>query len=190
MKKLLLLSCAAVFLTACGGTDTPDLSTNVFENPETAQTAVLKTNMGDIEMQLFHDKAPTMAKNFVILSEKDKYDNTIFHRVIKGFMIQGGDFQNYNGTGGKSYTGGYLEDEIDSSLSHKRGMVSMANRGPNTNGSQFFIVHKDSQFLDGDYSIFGQVISGMDVVDAIANQKTNTNDRPLKDVVIKDVVLK
>lgn len=191
MKKLFIIPVFifSFFLFGCGESTNSDLSTSTFNDPSMKKTALLQTNKGDIKIELFHDKAPTIAKNFVVLSEQDKYDNTIFHRVIENFMIQGGDFENFNGTGGKSYTGSFLPDEIAPDLSHTRGMVSMANRGPNTNGSQFFIVHKDSTFLDGNYSIFGRVLEGMEVVDAIAEMKTNANDRPLEDVVLKKVIL-
>jgi len=99
-------------------------------------------------------------------------------------MIQGGDFENFDGTGGQSFWGGNFEDEFVEGLSHVRGSVSMANRGPDTNGSQFFIVHKDSQFLDGRHSVFGHVVEGMEVVDKMAQQKTNLMDAPLGDIKI------
>lgn len=150
-------------------------------------TVVLKTNVGDITIQLLGDKAPEMTKNFLTLSKEGKYDDTIFHRVIEGFMIQGGDYENFNGTGGKAYNGGTLADEIASELSHVRGMVSMANRGPDTNGSQFFIVHQDATYLDGNYSIFGQVTDGMKIVDRIAETDTDINDRPIDEITINSV---
>ena len=110
-------------------------------------------------------------------------------RVIDGFMIQGGDYEFANGTGGASYWGDELEDEFSPNLSHVRGAVSMANRGPNTNGSQFFIVQKDAPFLDGRHSIFGQVTKGMDVVDKIATTKADMSDRPLEEIIIERVTL-
>ncbi len=202
MKFFLLTFVSLFVLSGCSNQDNSDLSANIFET-ETQSTentiedsekefkrhqyATLRTSQGDIVIELFHNKAPEIAYNFDVLAQRDLYDNTIFHRVIEGFMIQGGDFQNFNGTGGHSHTGGYLEDEIDPTLSHTRGMVSMANRGPNTNGSQFFIVHEDSLFLDGGYSIFGQVVHGMDVVDAIAQTPTDAQDKPMTSVVIEDI---
>ncbi len=152
--------------------------------------AVIKTNKGDIEIQLFNDKAPNMTENFQKLAEAGKYNTTIFHRVINGFMIQGGDYEYSNGTGGQAWNGQYLPDEIVPGLSHVRGMVSMANKGPNTNGSQFFIVQRDALFLDGHYSIFGQVVSGMDIVDQIAQVPTDKMDKPLEPITIQEVTLK
>lgn len=152
-------------------------------------TALIETSLGNITVQFFPEEAPEMVKNFTTLAKDEKYNDTIFHRVIKGFMIQGGDYTNFNGTGGASYTGKDLNDEISPNLSHVRGMLSMANRGPNTNGSQFFIVHKDAPHLDGGYSIFGQVTEGMDVVDAIAGVQTDLSDKPTEDVVLKSVTI-
>ncbi len=145
---------------------------------------VFETNLGDITIKLLPEEAPKIAKNFVQLADSNKYDGTIFHRVIDGFMIQGGDYENRNGTGGKSFNGEELLDEFSPNLSHVRGTVSMANHGPNTNGSQFFIVQKDASFLDGRHSIFGQVIAGMDVVDQIAQVNTDAKDMPLENVTI------
>jgi peptidyl-prolyl cis-trans isomerase A (cyclophilin A) len=163
--------------------------------------ATLKTSMGDVVVQLFDDKAPKTVGNFVELAsgakewtdpktrEKTKrplYNGTVFHRVIPGFMIQGGDPLG-NGTGGPGYR---FEDEFHPELKHsKPGMVSMANAGPNTNGSQFFIIHKATPWLDGKHSVFGEVVKGQNVVDAIANGARDFRDRPLKDVVIQEVVI-
>jgi peptidyl-prolyl cis-trans isomerase A (cyclophilin A) len=163
--------------------------------------ATLKTNMGDIVIQLFEDKAPKTVANFIDLAtgakewtdpktkEKVKrplYNGTIFHRVIPGFMIQGGDPLG-NGTGGPGYR---FEDEFNPDLKHsKSGILSMANAGPNTNGSQFFITHKATPWLDGKHSVFGEVVKGQEVVDAIANVPRDFRDRPLKDVVIKEIVI-
>jgi cyclophilin family peptidyl-prolyl cis-trans isomerase len=104
-------------------------------------------------------------------------------------MIQGGDYENRNGTGGKAFVGGEIKDEFVSGLSNVRGAISMANRGPNTNGSQFFIVHKDAKFLDGKHSVFGRITSGMEVLDAIANTPKNMQDKPLEDVIIASVTV-
>jgi cyclophilin family peptidyl-prolyl cis-trans isomerase len=151
--------------------------------------ATLKTNYGDIKIKLNYEAAPTIAENFATLAQAGKYDNTIFHRVIEGFMIQGGDYENHNGTGGQSSTGEYLKDEFSPDLSHTRGAVSMANKGPNTNGSQFFIVHEDATFLDGRHSIFGTVVEGMDTVDKIATAETDLKDAPLERVIIESVIM-
>jgi peptidyl-prolyl cis-trans isomerase A (cyclophilin A) len=157
--------------------------------------------MGDIVIQLFEDKAPKTVANFVDLAtgakewtdpktkEKVKrplYNGTIFHRVIPGFMIQGGDPLG-NGTGGPGYR---FEDEFNPDLKHSKPYIlSMANAGPNTNGSQFFITHKATPWLDGKHSVFGEVVKGQEVVDAIANVPRDFRDRPLKDVVIKEIVI-
>ncbi len=150
-------------------------------------SVTLHTNMGDIEIKLFYDEAPEIAKNFYKLAEAGRYNSTIFHRVIKGFVIQGGDYENANGTGGEAFEGGLIEDEISDVLSHVRGAVSMANKGPDTNGSQFFIVHEDAPFLDGKHSIFGQVISNMAVIDSISRVATDANDKPVDPVLIRSV---
>ncbi len=163
--------------------------------------ATLKTSMGDIVIRLFDDKAPKTVANFVDLAtgakewidpktrEKVKrplYNGTIFHRVIPGFMIQGGDPLG-NGTGGPGYR---FEDEFNPDLKHSRpGILSMANAGPNTNGSQFFITQKATPWLDGKHSVFGEVIKGQNVVDAIANVPRDLRDRPIKDVTLQEVVI-
>ncbi len=164
------------------------------ENPakkseQTPKNVVLHTDKGDIVIKLLPDSAPKTVESFWKLARDGKYDNVPFHRVIKDFMIQTGDYENHNGTGGKSWFGTPMKNEIDPKLTHKRGMVSMANAGPDTNGSQFFIVHKDSPFLDGSYSIFGEVIKGMDVVDKIAETKTLPGDKPIQEIDIKSTDL-
>lgn len=168
------------------------LATNVFEDTTMTQTttATINTNYGEITIALYDDKAPGIVENFVSLATDGRYDNTPFHRVIEGFMIQGGDYEFGNGTGGDSYKGGSIPDEIHPDLTHTRGSVSMANRGPDTNGSQFFIVHQDSTFLDGRHSIFGQVVDGMDVVDKIAEVRTDVSDRPVRPVTIETIRIK
>ena len=146
-------------------------------------SAVIETSLGSIEIELFTDIAPITVNNFVNLSKDGYYDNVIFHRVIKGFMIQGGD---PSGTGhgemGK-YPGYEFQDELNNPMQYEKGIVAMANRGPNTNGSQFFIMHVDYP-LPYDYTIFGKVSNGIDVVDAIANVQTEDMDKPVDDVVI------
>ena len=144
-------------------------------------TATMTTNLGPIEIELFDEDAPKTVSNFKELSGKGFYDGVIFHRVIKDFMIQGGCPQG-TGTGGPGYT---FEDEINQ---HKvvRGALAMANAGPNTNGSQFFLVTTgEAPWLDGKHTVFGQVTSGMEVVDAIEGKPTDARDRPTDDVLIE-----
>jgi peptidyl-prolyl cis-trans isomerase B (cyclophilin B) len=148
-------------------------------------TAVLKTNHGDIAVELFDDDAPKTVENFRKLAGDGFYDGVIFHRVIKDFMIQGGD-PTGTGTGGPGYT---FEDEIND---HKivRGALAMANAGPNTNGSQFFIVTTDAApWLDGKHTVFGNVTDGMDAVDSIEGSETDARDKPAQDAVIERVEL-
>ena len=148
-------------------------------------SATLHTNHGAIEVELFDDDAPKTVDNFVKLARDGFYNGVIFHRVIPDFMIQGGD-PTGTGTGGPGYQ---FEDEFNS---HKvqRGALAMANAGPNTNGSQFFIVTADAcPWLDGKHTVFGRVTSGMDVVDAIEQVETGPGDRPREDVVIQRVDL-
>ncbi|MBX5468763.1 MAG: peptidylprolyl isomerase [Thermoleophilaceae bacterium] len=147
--------------------------------------ATIHTNHGPIELELFDDDAPKTVANFRKLATEGFYDGVIFHRVIRDFMIQGGD-PTGTGTGGPGYT---FEDEINH---HKvvRGALAMANAGPNTNGSQFFIVTtQEAPWLDGRHTVFGRVTSGMDAVDAIERQPTDHRDKPLEDAVIERVEL-
>ena len=152
--------------------------------------ANVNTNMGDIVIELYPDKAPKTVENFVGLATKGYYDGIIFHRVIDQFMIQGGD-PSGTGTGGQSYFGGSFEDEFHDELRHTEpGILSMANAGPNTNGSQFFITLVPTPWLDGKHSIFGKVVSGMDVVENIGKVATSKPfDKPLKDVVMSKVTI-
>ncbi len=163
--------------------------------------ATLKTSMGDIVSQLFDDKAPKTVANFVGLAsgtkewtdtktgekvKKPLYNGTIFHRVIPGFMIQGGDPLG-NGTGGPGYR---FEDEFHADLRHtKGGILSMANAGPNTNGSQFFITLAPTLHLDNRHSVFGEVVKGQKIIVAIGNTARDARDRPIKEVVMKEVVI-
>lgn len=149
----------------------------------------IETNKGTIVIETYDADAPKTVNNFITLANKGFYNGLIFHRVIKDFMIQGGD-PTGTGMGGPGYK---FEDELNpATASYKagyvRGVVAMANSGPNTNGSQFFIMHKDTP-LPKNYSIFGKVISGIEVVDAIASTATDPNDKPVQDVVMKKVVV-
>ena len=151
------------------------------------EIAVIHTNYGDISMKFFPEAAPKAVASFKALAEAGRYDDTIFHRVINNFMIQGGDYTNFNGTGGESAFGEEFELEISDYLHNTEGAVAMANRGPGTNGSQFYINQVDNNYLDGNYTVFGQVYDGMDVVETIAHVDTNASDRPLNDVIIESV---
>ena len=146
---------------------------------------LLSTNLGDITLELFPEAAPKAVENFVGLTEKGYYDGIIFHRVIRDFMIQWGD-PTGTGMGGKSMWMRAFEDEfLDRELTHKKWVISMANAGRNTNGSQFFIVTaEDASFLDRKHTIFGHVITGMDIVDKIEASDTDRNDRPTEEVKI------
>ena len=181
--------------------------------------AIIKTNMGEIKIKLFPQFAPKTVENFTTHAKNGYYDGLIFHRVIKDFMIQGGD-PTGTGCGGESIWGRSFEDEFTSELHNLRGALSMANAGPNTNGSQFFIVQANScpedfimqmkqidekvfpnecveayeeiggtPWLDLRHTVFGQVYDGMDVVDAIANVATKAQDKPVSDVIIETIII-
>ena len=183
--------------------------------------AIMHTNMGDISIRMFPDHAPKAVENFTTHAKNGYYDGIVFHRVIKDFMIQGGD-PTATGCGGESIWGHSFKDEFTPELHNLRGALSMANAGPGTNGSQFFIVQADSvhpslleqmkdprlaeafppevaenyakvggtPHLDYRHTVFGQVYAGMEVVDAIANVKTNGADKPLEDVTILGIDVK
>ena len=146
-------------------------------------------NGGTIKLELYHNVAPITVENFVKLANDKFYDGLIFHRVIAGFMIQGGD-PNGIGTGGPGYSikGEFAVNGVANDISHKRGVISMArSMSYDSAGSQFFICHADSTFLDGQYAAFGKTVEGIDVVDRIASVRTNFNDKPLEDQVIKTI---
>ena len=148
-------------------------------------------NYGLVTVALNEKEAPITVDNFVKLVQKGFYNGLTFHRVIKGFMIQGGDPKG-NGTGGPGYCikGEFRANGVSNTLSHKRGVISMARAADfDSAGSQFFIMHKDGEFLDGNYAAFGTVISGMEVVDAIAKVRTTPSDRPYVPVVIEKITL-
>ncbi len=148
-------------------------------------------NGGKIKLELYPDKAPITVENFTKLVKDGFYDGLIFHRVIKDFMIQGGDPQGTGMGGAKDkIKGEFLMNGVPNDLRHERGVISMARaQNPNSASSQFFIVHKDSFFLDGQYAAFGRVVEGMDTVDEIANAKTDFSDRPLNDCRMKRVYI-
>jgi cyclophilin family peptidyl-prolyl cis-trans isomerase len=160
--------------------------------------AVIETDKGSIELELFAADAARAVENFRLLAEHGYYDGVTFHRIVKGFMIQGGDPQG-DGTGGESAWGGMFEDDIDPQSpryreGYRRGIVAMANAGPNTNGSQFFIMHQDYD-LPPSYVIFARVVGGMDVVDALADTPTTLGadggmSRPLTPPTIRTITIR
>jgi cyclophilin family peptidyl-prolyl cis-trans isomerase len=201
--SLILISlCAASLLAAPPATKkTPTKKEKKVATPlDYANTlATLQTDMGDITVKFFYDKAPHHVQNFVDLAGKGFYDGTLFHRVIPGFMIQGGDPNTKKaedpmhpyGTGSNVVDGKEVRLKAEfNDISHKRGIVSMArSQDPNSASSQFFIVVKDSTFLDNQYSAFGEVVSGMEVADKIAAAPRGANDRPNQPIHIKKVLL-
>src|SRR5580698_10327929 len=169
------------FLILCFFMATSFSLTQAQESNVKPTIVVLQTNQGNIELILYPDKAPKAVENFVGLVKKGYYNGLIFHRVIKGFMIQGGD-PTGTGSGGQSLWGGDFADEINPDLTFdKQGMLAMANRGPDTNGSQFFITTAPTTWLNGHHTIFGTVSTGYDVVTKIENTPTGTGDRPVQD---------
>ena len=171
-------------------TPSPDLTSSpqvTNTNSQTLHMITIDTNYGKIVFETYDADAPNTVKNFITLADKGFYNGLTFHRVIKGFMIQGGD-PSGNGTGGPGYK---FADELDPNTpsykaGYKKGVVAMANSGPNTNGSQFFIMTEDYP-LPNKYTIFGKVVSGQEVVDEIANLPTGANDRPVSPVIMKIV---
>jgi peptidyl-prolyl cis-trans isomerase A (cyclophilin A) len=148
--------------------------------------AQFKTSKGDFKLELFEDKAPITTGNFIKLAEDGYYNSLIFHRIIDGFMIQGGCPQG-SGRGGPGYT---IQDEFHQDLKHSGpGILSMANAGPNTGGSQFFITLAATPHLDGRHAVFGQVVEGIEVVSAIGSVPTGAQDRPREDVVIETLTI-
>ncbi len=196
MKYLLTIICLVFIFSSCAKGDSQALEKRKKENIDLLKEykyAIIKTNLGCIKIKFYTKDAPITVRNFLTLAKQGFYNGTKFHRVIKNFMIQGGDPLSKDnskkrlwGTGGPGYK---FRDEINS---HKlvRGSVAMANSGPNTNGSQFFIVTaKATPWLDGKYTNFGEVVEGMDVVDTIQNVKTEGPDRPVNDIVIDEIEL-
>lgn len=196
MKKR-LYQCIALLLplllVGCGKKAAPEEDTMNAQNPI---ATITMEDGGVIKLELYPEIAPNTVKNFIHLANSGFYDGVIFHRVIEGFMIQGGD-PDGRGTGGPGYRikGEFSNNNHKNALSHERGVISMARQGNpyfpasayNTAGSQFFIMHADSDFLDGDYAAFGKVIEGMDVVDRIATTETDGSDRPLETQTMQSV---
>ena len=197
MKKWIVLLLAALMLLslACakGKTNTDTNTTETQEDTTVDKTHPIATitmkDGGAIVMELYPEVAPESVKNFISLANSGFYDGLIFHRVIPGFMIQGGD-PNGKGTGGPGYSikGEFKANGVENNISHERGVLSMARSSAyDSAGSQFFIVQTDSTYLDGNYAAFGRVTSGMDVVDAIARTTTDSKDKPYKDQVMETV---
>lgn len=195
MKKwsIVLVFAFVAILAACGTSETTkeqvsnaDYAEKVKENPI---VTITMANDEKVVLELYPKVAPNTVANFVSLAKEGKYDGLIFHRVIPGFMIQGGD-PSGNGTGGPGYTidGEFSNNDFTNDLKHERGVISMARSGdPNSAGSQFFIMVKASANLDGDYAAFGKVTKGMDVVDTIVNAPRDKADKPNSDQVMKKV---
>lgn len=228
MKKLLMPILLATALLAACGTEDAQQQTTEEENSSTAETAMdfpqltdevaenealveMNTSMGTIQIKLFPELAPKTVENFLTHAKDGYYDGVIFHRVIKDFMIQGGDPEG-TGRGGESIYGEGFEDEISDRLYNFRGALSMANAGPGTNGSQFFIVqlpelpeegmppadypeivkeeyaaNGGTPWLDGKHTVFGQVIDGMDIIDAMAEVEVGAENRPIEDITIESI---
>jgi cyclophilin family peptidyl-prolyl cis-trans isomerase len=193
MKQIMIMLMITLGVWTCNGQDAGKVDTTKNQTKTESKemtVAVIKTNMGTIEIELFADQTPKTVENFVGLAKKDYYNGVIFHRVIPNFMIQGGD-PTGTGRGGASLWGKPFADEIVPSLVFDEpGILAMANSGPNTNGSQFFITVAATTWLNGNHTIFGKVIEGMDVVYAISKVATSKpGDKPLKDVVMESVTI-
>lgn len=200
IASILILSLVMILFVGCGSDD-GNLKGESISLNNNLNKKDMASNFGTIKIQLYKEKAPITVENFIQLAEEGKYDDVPMHRIIDDFMIQGGDFTNKNGTGGHAarYHEGLgilgneetwlIPDEFHDDLKHEYGSVSMANAGPNTGGSQFFIVNKKegTPWLDGKHSVFGKVIEGMDVVEEISKVETDSYDIPIEPVIIKKV---
>lgn len=192
MRSFTLIILSALMLSGCAG---------VSHKPETAQKTegripvektlvTIETTQGQIEVSLMPQVAPKACENFIGLAEKGYYNGTIFHRIIKGFMIQGGD-PTGTGRGGSSIWGAPFEDEVEYSVTFDRPwLLAMANAGPYTNGSQFFITTKPTPWLNGKHTIFGEVVKGQDVLKKLENVSVDVNDKPIEEQKIISVQVK
>jgi len=182
MKNIIRNGLFFVFLISCF------VLIGCSNNDDTVEgkVAIIETSMGTMKIQLEMEKAPLTSQNFIDLANEGYYDGLIFHRVIDNFMIQGGD-PNGDGTGGPGYT---IDDEFHEDLTHdKAGILSMANSGPDTGGSQFFITLLPTSWLDGKHAVFGQIIEGEDVLIAIGSVDVDARAKPLEDVVIESITI-
>ena len=187
---LIILILGVYFLFIQNGKEKQEENKEEISSSEN-MTAIIKTNFGEIKLELFNSDAPKTVENFIKLSESNFYDGTKFHRVIKGFMIQAGDpltkddsLKDSWGTGGPGYS---FADEIHSNNKNIAGTISMANAGPDTNGSQFFINTEDNNFLNTKHTVFGKVIEGMEIVREIENVATEGPDQPVDNVIIEKI---
>lgn len=199
----LIILIGTFLLSGCGSTRDNKIKTkeptSKIENSNTNQTkeneklplaTITVEGYGTMEVELYPEIAPNTVNNFISLSNKGFYNNLKFHRIIKGFMIQGGDPKG-DGTGGPGYSieGEFTSNGFANSLKHTKGVISMARtKDPNSAGSQFFIMSGDASTLDGEYAAFGKVVSGLDVLDKIQSVETNSNDAPKKDVIITSII--
>ena len=175
IKKILIALLVIVMISGC-----------VQESEQLKGIATIQTNMGTMKFQLELERAPLTSQNFIDLANEGFYDGLIFHRVIDDFMIQGGD-PDGDGTGGPGYT---IKDEFHPELTHSSlGIMSMANSGPNSGGSQFFITLVPTPWLNGKHAVFGRIIEGQDVLQSIGSVQTNDRDKPLEDVVMESVTI-
>lgn len=197
MKRFLIITLIlTLILTGCSAqTEKDEAAIEGAADAETVDkmTATITVkDMGEIELELYPSKAPQTVANFTTLAREGFYDGLIFHRVISGFMIQGGD-PDGTGTGGPGYAikGEFSENGFENDIKHERGVISMARKKApmDSAGSQFFIMHADASHLDGLYAAFGRVTSGMDIVDEIAAAETDAGDKPLTDIVIETVTV-
>jgi peptidylprolyl isomerase len=192
VKNILLCVLIGITLSGCAGVSKkPDtVQKTKGREPVDKTFVIIETTQGEIELSLMPEAAPKACENFVALAEKGYYDGTIFHRVIKGFMIQGGD-PTGTGRGGESIWGKQFGDEVRQDVKFDRpGLIAMANSGANTNGSQFFITTRETPWLNMKHTIFGEVVSGQDVLEKLENVPVGRNDKPLTDQKIIAIRIK
>ena len=198
ISRAFVVALAVAFAAACGSQGPGNPKVPAGAESSGGRHAVIETDKGSIELEFLPDAAPRAVENFRLLAEHGYYDGVTFHRVVEGFMIQGGD-PSGDGTGGESAWGGYFDDELDPQSAlyrdgYRRGIVAMANAGPNTNGSQFFIMHRDYD-LAPNYVIFARVTSGLSVVDAIAASQVSMGpggemSTPVTPTVIRTITIR